>query len=156
MITIEVPGHGSFEFEHLVSDYTGTLSVDGRLLPGVKDLLVELSRQVKVHFVTSDTFGTAREELAGIDCVLRIIDGEEHDAQKEAYVQGLGPDRVVALGNGNNDSRMLRLAKLGIAVVQGEGCATAAILASDIVVNSAKDGLGLLINPKRTKATLRI
>ena len=36
MLELDIPGFGLVRLEHLVSDFTGTLSVDGRLLPGVK------------------------------------------------------------------------------------------------------------------------
>jgi hypothetical protein len=32
VIEIEIPGFGMVRLEHLVSDFTGTLSVDGKLL----------------------------------------------------------------------------------------------------------------------------
>jgi len=35
MLEIAVPGFGPVRLAHLVSDFTGTLSVDGELLPGV-------------------------------------------------------------------------------------------------------------------------
>jgi hypothetical protein len=35
MLKIDIPGFGALELEHLVCDFTGTLSVDGRLLSGV-------------------------------------------------------------------------------------------------------------------------
>ena len=62
---------------------------------------------------------------------------------------------MVALGNGNNDRKMLKIARIGIAVSQAEGCAVDALSAADILVTSAQDGLGLLLNTKRCKATLR-
>ncbi|MGD6806653.1 MAG: HAD hydrolase family protein [Candidatus Bathyarchaeia archaeon] len=46
------------------------------------------------------------------------------DKQKEAYVNGLGADSVVAFGNGRNDRRMLKAARMGVAVLGREGCAT--------------------------------
>ena len=155
MFKVEIPGFGTLRLEHLVTDYTGTLSVDGTLLPGVREMLRDIARFMKVHVLTSDTFGTAREQLAGLDLTIRILDGTDHDAQKEAYVRDLGPDKVAAFGNGRNDVLMLRAAMLGIAVSQGEGCSTAAILGSDILVRSATEGLGLLTNPLRLKASLR-
>ncbi len=155
MLKLDVPGFGALELEHLVTDYTGTLSVDGRLLPGIREQLARVSDFLKVHVLTSDTFGTAREELAGLDCLLRILDGQGHDIQKEDYVNDLGPERVVALGNGRNDALMLTAARLGIAVAEGEGCASAAIISSDILVKSAAEAFGLLMNEKRLKASLR-
>lgn len=155
MIHIDIPGFGHLELLHLVSDFTGTLSEDGRLINGVREMLVELSGNLKLHVLTSDTFGTAAKELDGIDCELHILSGEDHDIQKETYVRKLGADSVVSFGNGRNDTRMLRLARLGIAVSQGEGLATAALVESDIVVGGIMDGLMLLSDPRRAIATLR-
>ncbi len=39
MFELDIPGFGLIKLEHLVSDFTGTLSVDGVLLPGVKKRL---------------------------------------------------------------------------------------------------------------------
>jgi len=155
MLEIDIPGFGLLRLEHLVSDFTGTLSVDGRLLPGVNEQLNEIAEFLKIHILTADTFGKARAELVGINCEIYILTGEDHDVQKEEYVKKLGPEGVVAFGNGNNDRRMLKIARLGIAVSQGEGCAVDAIKAADIHVTSASIGLDLLLHPKRCKATLR-
>ncbi|MEW6586132.1 MAG: HAD hydrolase family protein [Nitrospirota bacterium] len=152
---IEIPGFGAVKLEHLVSDFTGTLSVDGRLLPGVRGQLNEIAKFLRVHILTADTFGKAREELEGIDCEIRILKGKNHDLQKEEYVKKLGAEKVVAFGNGNNDRKMLKAARVGIAVSQGEGCAAEAIMAANIHVTNANVGLDLLLHPKRCKATLR-
>ncbi|MEW6001432.1 MAG: HAD hydrolase family protein [Nitrospirota bacterium] len=155
MFEIDIPGFGSVRLNHLVSDFTGTLSVDGVLLPGVRGQLNEIAEFLKVHILTADTFGKAKEELRDVDCEIHILSGEDHDVQKEEYVKKLGADKVVVFGNGNNDRKMLRSARIGIAVSQGEGCAFDAIKAADIHVTSANVGLDLLLHPKRMKATLR-
>ncbi len=155
MIKVEIPGFGGVEIEHLVSDFTGTLSEDGRLCPGVKERLNRLSQRLRVHILTADTFGRAKEELQDVNCILHILQGADHDIQKEEYIKNLGPAKVFALGNGNNDRRMLQTARIGVAVLLREGCATDAIRSADILVKSAEDGLDLLLNPKRLKATLR-
>jgi soluble P-type ATPase len=155
MLEIDVPGFGMVKLEHLVSDFTGTLSVEGRLLPGVREQLNKISEFLKIHILTADTFGKARQELEGIKCVIHILTGEDHDVQKEEYIKNLGVESIIAFGNGNNDRRMLKAARLGIAVSEGEGCAVDAIIAANIHVTRAKDGLDLLLNPKRCKATLR-
>jgi soluble P-type ATPase len=141
--------------EHLVSDFTGTLSVDGKLLPGVKVRLNKIAGFVKIHVLTADTFGKARAKLQGINCEIHILRGENHDVQKEEYIKKLGAYSTVAFGNGSNDRKMLKVARIGIAVTEGEGCAVDAITAADIHVRSALDGLDLLLNTKRCKATLR-
>lgn len=155
MLELDIPGFGFVRLEHLVSDFTGTLSVDGKLISGVKGRLNKISEIMKVHILTADTFGKARAELEGIDCEIQILKGENHDIQKEEYVRMLGAEGVVALGNGNNDRRMLKAAKIGIAVCLNEGCSVDAIKSADVLVNSPIDALELLFNPKRLKATLR-
>jgi len=155
MIEIDIPGFGNVKLEHLVSDFTGTLSVDGKLLATVEERLSKLSETVKIHILTADTFGKAQEELRNVKCEMHILTGEAHDVQKEEYVNKLGAGSVVALGNGNNDRKMLKAARIGIAVTEGEGCAVDAIMAADIHVRAAIDGLDLLLNTKRCKATLR-
>jgi len=155
MQEIDIPGFGLVKLEHLVTDFTGTLSYDGSLLPEVKELLNRIARIVKVHVLTADTFGTARAALEGVKCTLTVLTGEDVDKQKEWYVRDLGQDQVIAIGNGNNDRLMLKAARVGVAVTEKEGCAVAALSNADIHVNSISDGLGLLLNPKRLKATLR-
>lgn len=155
MLEIDIPGFGSVKLEHMVSDFTGTLSVNGQLLPKVDVRLNRLAELMKIHILTADTFGKAQTELEGINCEIHILTGENQDVQKEEYVAKLGADSVVAFGNGNNDRRMLKAARIGIAVSEGEGCAVDAIMAANIHVRSARDGLDLLLNPKRLKATLR-
>ena len=155
MLKIEIPGFGVVRLEHLVSDFTGTLSVDGRLLPGVRGQLNEIAKFLKVHILTADTFGMARKELEGIDCVIHILRGKNHDVQKEDYVKKLGAEKVIAFGNGNNDRRMLKISRVGIAVSQGEGCAVDAVMAANIHVTGANIGLDILLHAKRMKATLR-
>lgn len=155
MIRLEVPGFGPLEIEHLVTDFTGTLSEDGRLCDGVADRLNRLARGIKIHVLTADTFGKAREELEGVDCSIHILKGDMHDVQKEKYVNSLGQKGVFALGNGNNDRLMLAAARVGVAVCLKEGAAGDAVRAVDVVVTSAVDALDLLLNPRRLKATLR-
>lgn len=155
MFEIDIPGFGFVRLEHLVSDFTGTLSVDGKLLPGVKEQLNRIAKFLKIHILTADTFGKARAELEGINCKIHILEGKDHDIQKEEYVKKLGAGSVVAFGNGNNDRKMLNAAKIGIAVCLNEGCSKDAIASADVFVISIIDALDLLLHPKRLKATLR-
>jgi soluble P-type ATPase len=70
-------------------------------------------------------------------------------------VKRLGPSGVIAIGDGKNDRRMLRTARIGIAVSGSEGCAVDALLNADLHVGSAREGLDLLMHPERLKAMLR-
>lgn len=155
MLEIDIPGFGLVRLKHLVSDFTGTLSVDGKLLPGIKEQMNQIADFLKIHILTADTFGMAKAELEGINCEIHILEGEDHDIQKEEFVKRLGAENVVAFGNGNNDRRMLKASRIGIAVCLKEGCASDAITSSDIIVKEAMDAFDLLLNPKRLKATLR-
>jgi soluble P-type ATPase len=155
MLEIDIPGFGLVRLEHLVTDFSGTLSVDGKLLPGVREQLNALAQQLTVHIITADTFGTVQQEVEGIPGELKMLVPADQDIQKEEFIKKLGVDHVVAIGNGNNDRRMLGAARLGIAVMEGEGAAAAAVMAAAIVVKNITDALGLLLNPTRCKATLR-
>jgi P-type E1-E2 ATPase len=155
MITIDIPGCGRFELRHCVSDFSGTLSVDGHLLAGVRERLGQLAGQLDVHVLTSDTHGRARQAFEGVAGTLHVLQGERHELQKQQYVTRLGAGGVVAIGNGNNDVSMLQAARLGIAVCETEGCSSAALGAAAVLVRSPLDALDLLLHPKRLIATLR-
>ncbi len=155
MITIDIPDFGKLELQHLVTDYNGTLALDGLLHGGVAARLRELAKVVKIHVVTADTFGAARQQLAGLPVELTVISPENQAFAKLRYAEALGAKSVVAVGNGRNDRKMFSAAALAIALIQEEGLAAAALLEADLVTTSVLDALDLLANPERLKATLR-
>lgn len=156
MIQVDIPGRkNKLAIDHLVLDFNGTLATDGRILPGVADLLRALAQQVNVHVVTAGTFGGVEEQVAGIPCVLKVLSGPGQTRQKARYVKLLGAGRTACVGNGRNDRDMLRQAALGILVVQEEGAAAESLMAADVVCRDIASALGLLLNPLRLKATLR-
>jgi len=152
---IEIPGREKLFLRYLVLDFTGTLSVEGALLSGVRERLNELARQLKIFVLTADTFGRAHQELKGLPLEMTVMDSSPEDRIKEDFVVSLGPEKVAAMGNGNNDALMLKAAALGVAVIENEGCSVQALLNADIAVTSIIDGLDLLIKPLRIKAGLR-
>jgi soluble P-type ATPase len=155
MIEVNIPGYRHLRFEHLVMDYNGTLAVDGCLLPGVQTRLEQLAQQLHCHVLTADTFGTVRDQLLRLDCSLLILNDKKQAKAKLAYVQKLGNQRVVAIGNGRNDRLMLRASALGIAVLQAEGVAVEACLGAGLLVPDILNALDLLLYPKRLVALLR-
>jgi len=155
MIEIDVPGFGKLNLKSLVCDYSGTLSIDGKLIEGVLERLNELSGNLDVYIITADTHGRAKDELLGVNCNLTYIHTENEHLQKEQFIVELGAANVVAIGNGGNDRKMLKASKVGIAICLDEGISTRAVLSSDIIVNSIIDALDLLLKPKRLMATLR-
>lgn len=155
MIDLEIPGFGRLELADLVCDYNGTLAQDGLLLPELRERLARLSAELRLHVVTADTFGTVRAAVGDLACRLAVLPADDQAEAKRRYVEALGAHRVVAIGNGRNDRRMLAAAALGIAVCGGEGLATEALQASVIVVRDVRDALDLLARPDRMTATLR-
>ncbi len=155
MFTLDIPGFGILNIEYLVMDYNGTLAGDGILFKGVADILTELSKQVAMHVITADTFGLAASQLKGVPCKLEIMQQADQISGKKRYINELGSSRVASIGNGRNDSLMLKHSALGIAVVQREGAATATIMNADVICRNIYDALDLFTNPGRLKATLR-
>jgi soluble P-type ATPase len=155
MIEIIIPGYRSLHIQHLVMDYNGTLAQDGLLLEGVRPRLEGLAGQLRLHVITADTFGIARDQLDGLPSELVILPVEEQAQAKLAYVDNLGRDQVAAIGNGRNDRLMLEAATLGIAVIQREGAAFETLSAADVVMPDILSALDALLFPKRLIATLR-
>jgi soluble P-type ATPase len=155
MLKIDIPGDKPLHLIHLVLDYNGTLAADGVLLPGVAARLKTLAQHLKIHVITADTFGSVRDQVAGLPVKLAVIPPENQAQAKAAYLEALGPAHVAAIGNGKNDALMLKRAGLGIAVLQTEGAALAALAGAQVVNSNITDALDLLLHPDRLKATLR-
>lgn len=155
MIEIAIPGGATLKIHHLVLDYNGTLAMDGELITGVLDRLKLLAGSVQIHVLTADTYGTVREKVNSIDCLVHVIAEGEQDKQKAHYLNSLGVDSTMAIGNGRNDTLMLSQAALGVSVIQSEGISPMALTASDICCKNINDALALLQKPSRIKATLR-
>jgi soluble P-type ATPase len=155
MMEINIPGLKPMRLTHLVLDFNGTLACDGKLLPGVRERLEKLARQLEIQVLTADTFGTVQEAMAGIPCTTIVVPETAQADAKAKHVYDLGGKGVVVISNGRNDRLMLHNAVLGIAVVQVEGAASQTLLAADVVVPDINCALDLLIHPLRLIATLR-
>jgi soluble P-type ATPase len=151
-IVVAVPGERPVVLSHLVLDFNGTLAEDGNLLPGVAARLRKLGRQLRIVVVTADTFGKARSALKGLPVEVEIV---ESGQDKLRLLKRLGPSHTVAIGNGRNDVPIMQKAALGIVVLGPEGAAGQAVQAADILVRDIRDGLDLLLQPLRLKATYR-
>jgi soluble P-type ATPase len=113
---------------------------------------------VEVKVVTSDSYGTAEQELLGV-LTPDFLTKKRHDFEKQDYVEKLDPQHVAAFGNGNNDRFLLKAVKkaggLAIAVDNGEGCATDALLNANLFIMGTVNALDLLLEVTSCKATLR-
>lgn len=153
MIAISIPPDQHLQIKHVVLDVNGTIAFDGNLLPGVAPLILGLRESVEVHMLTANTHGKQEHIDRELGFSAHII--QHGRSEKAQYVQRLGPQHVVAIGNGAIDAAMCEMAALGIAVIGGEGAATSLIVKADIVVNDICDALDLVLNPNRVRATLR-
>ncbi len=158
---LEIPGLGVLEIENLVIDYNGTLAKDGRIHNKVKDRLSLLAKKLKVFIITADTRGDVSKRMEIFERLKRVhvevvkVQGQDEAQAKRDFVKELGPERTIAVGNGYNDSLMLKEAALGIAVIGPEGAAREAILNAHVVVTDVLHALELILKPLRHKATLR-
>lgn len=155
MLEVDIPGRGSYRLEHLVLDFNGTLALDGRLLEGVAERVGKLAGVLEVTIATADTFGTAG--TLGTTLGLRVLKMERgsEDSQKLSLVERLGKERTICIGNGSNDTLMLRESALGICILGHEGASAGALAASDLVFADINDALDALLNPRRLVAGLR-
>lgn len=158
MISCTIPGRGIIEINHLVCDVNGTITRDGILIPGVKDALEKLSKQVQIHLVSANTSGRLSNLEVELEEILTSVkqvalNGEAE--QKVEFVQKLGSSGVAAIGQGTNDRLMLKDAALGICILSSEGTAVEAMINSDILVPDILSAFDLFLIPDRLKATLR-
>lgn len=151
-IIIAIPGRSALELRHLILDVNGTLTAQGELLVGVKEVLTPVARRLDVHLVSADTYGTLEQLAAELGAAWqRVSDGGE----KAAYLERLGSSSCVMIGNGANDVDALERAGLGICVIGPEGTAPAALVAADVVTASIETAFALLDDPMQLAATLR-
>jgi soluble P-type ATPase len=155
MLELDIPGRGLYRLSHVVFDVNGTLATDGVLAEGVAGRLSTLGRLFSIHLLTADTHGGQAVIDAALGLTAVRVQGGNEMAQKTVFVEKLGAESVVAVGNGGNDAGMLRAAALGIAVLGREGLNVEALQAADIVTASIHDALDLLLNHRRLIATLR-
>jgi P-type E1-E2 ATPase len=155
MISVSVPGWGDLDIEYLVVDYNGTCAFGGKMKENVKDMLDKVSRYIKVFIITSDTYGNIDTEGNTIGFSIIKVGKEGSGAEKAKIIRELGPEKIVAIGNGSNDVQMLKEAALGIGVIGEEGCSKDILKEADFVVKNITDALGIILHPERIVATLR-
>ncbi|MEG6522349.1 HAD family hydrolase [Desulfotomaculum sp. 1211_IL3151] len=155
MISVEIPGIGQMQFYSLVLDFNGTIALDGYLEEDVLEQLNHLSSDLKIYVITADTFGRVVAECKDLNGEVVILQNHLGAQEKEDFINSIGAEHAVAIGNGVNDCLMLKKAALGIVIIGGEGASVKAVNAADIVVTDIRQALGLLLNTNRLKATLR-
>ena len=148
MLTYDIAGRGVLHLSTLVLDLNGTVALDGKIISGVADRVKALQeRGLSGYLLTADTRGRGAETAEALDLSLHRLHSGSERAQKRAFVEHLGADRVVAVGNGANAAEMLQAAAVGTV--------PPALLAADVVVQDICTALDLLLRPQRLIATLR-
>jgi soluble P-type ATPase len=152
MLHVPVPHGDDLHLEHLALDVNGTLADRGEPIPETLEVLARIGRELRLHVLTADTFGTGAKLASRLGAEFRrVTSGEE----KLDYLERLGAETCVALGNGRNDALMLTAAGLGIAVLGPEGTHSAAVAAADVVARSVLEALQFLDDPRVLTATMR-
>ena len=156
---IDMPCGVFYNLFNIILDLNGTITVDGSFVDGVVERLKEISEIMDAYVLTADT-GQTLDQLTDQlveECGIKIhlLESGRGDLQKLAFLEELGRDETVAIGNGCNDALMLREAKLGLCVIGKEGVSIDALMASNAVFFNICDALDIFLKPKRMIATLR-
>jgi len=152
---IKIPNYKDIDIKYIVCDYNGTIARDGVVHREIRELFAELSKIYKIYVITADTFGSVAKELDGYSVEIEVLSSSDHTNEKMNFVESLGADSVISIGNGNNDKEMLRVSALGIALMGDEGCSIETLMSADIVCKDIREALELPTKPKRIVATLR-
>jgi P-type E1-E2 ATPase len=156
LIETEIPNLGKIAIKNVVFDLNGTLAMTGQIRDDVKTKLKMLANKVRVIIASADTRGNLADigKELGVETHHLKLDQPE-DEEKRLLIEELGAENTVAVGNGVNDNKMLKVAKIGIAVMGREGAATKTINNADIVVTEPAHALDLFLHPIILKSTLR-
>lgn len=154
LILFDIPGFEPIEIQHVLLDYNGTIAVDGIMPREVAQLISQLAKKVEISVLTADTHGTVCQQCEGLDVEVITFPRAGAAKIKVDHARSL-EGGVACLGNGRNDIGMFDESDLSIAIIDVEGACAKLLLHADIVVRSMTEGLQLLLNCDRVRATLR-
>lgn len=157
MLNLDITGRDKVDLKYLLLDFNGTIAFDGTFISELAPIIerVRKEHEMEIYILTADTFGTAKEQTDHLPLSLKILESDNHTREKGDFVQELGAENVIAIGNGANDIQMLKEAEISIGILGQEGCSTGIVDVADLFVADIVDGLELLLHPKRLMATLR-
>ncbi|HKL11545.1 MAG TPA: hypothetical protein VJ990_08855 [Clostridia bacterium] len=150
-----IPEYGTYNIKNIVFDFNGTIAEGGLVELWNLEKLVELSKDFSIHVITADTFGSVNKIFEGLPVKVKIISRETGAKDKEKFIEELGCEETIAVGNGFNDRFMLKASALGFCIAGPEGASVKAMMNSDVVVCKIEDFFSMIDEPKRLVATLR-
>lgn len=152
-IKFSVPGKGDYNLRNIVIDLNGTLALRGEPVPDVdRDIAGLLEQGMRIFLLTGDTRGNAKEIAEKL--AIEAVETPTASAKKQ-FVEELGVEHTVAIGNGNIDVEMFQVAKLSLGVLQLEGGTFEAMKQTDAFFLDVRHALGSLLDPKILIATMR-
>lgn len=150
---LSIPGYDPFDIETIILDLNGTLTIDGKLIDGVKERIAALrERSMRLFLFSGDTQGNAADIARELELEVRVT---KDAAAKADEAKKLHPETAATIGNGRIDLELFQTVRLRILTLQAEGVHPETLLHSDVIVPSINDALDLFLKPKRLIATMR-
>lgn len=158
MKEIDIPNYGKLIIKNIIFDLNGTLQFKGKISEAVVNKIEQLKEFYNIYLLSADTRGNLKELAKKLNVSYIKINPKkitEAEAKNNELIK-LNKDNTIVVGNGNNDSLMLKNAVIGITVLGEEGATVKSILNSDVVVPNPISALDFLLDEKIMSGTLRM
>ena len=150
----DVPRVGILEFDTIVLDLNGTLSVKWMISDETKEKISRLRELgFTIYLLTGDARWTGQTLCDNLWIDLVVTQGSK---EKAAFMKKIGKEKTVAIGNARIDIGMFQNAALSIATIQSEWIHTAILEHVDIIIPNIEDALDLFIDWDSLRATMII
>ncbi|MFO7795861.1 MAG: HAD family hydrolase [Promethearchaeati archaeon] len=157
MKKINIPHYGEILIKNIIFDINGTIQFQGKISDEIVKKFQEIKEIYNLYLISADTRGNLKElaEKLGVKYIkINPTDVSEAEA-KNQELEKLGKNETIAIGNGNNDSLMLKNALFGILLIGREGATTKSLLNSDVIFTDPMDIIDFLKDEKAIIGTLR-
>lgn len=150
----DVPRVGILEFDTIVLDLNGTLSVKWKISDETKEKISKLRELgFTIYLLTGDARWTGQALCDNLWIDLVVTQGSD---EKAAFMKKIGKEKTVAIWNARIDIGMFEHAGLSIATIQAEWIHRTILQYVDIVIPSIEDALDLFIDWDSLRATMII
>jgi len=157
MKKINIPHFGETVIRNVIFDINGTIQFQGEISVELVKKFHKLKEIYNIYLISADTRGNLKELAEKLRVkYIKITPKEISEVRAKNYeLERLGKSETIAIGNGNNDSLMIKNAILGIVIIGSEGASTKSLLNSDLVFTDPEDVLEFLMDDKAIIGTLR-